>query len=350
VINGDSLKKYHRKKHVLVALATRDFLDMAKQLFSSAYFNGGWDGDFLLLTYDVPDEDLSWFRERDVIIKHTPPLYEGNPGGMHSCLASKFYMFTPYFKNWDTVIYSDLDAIVKESLDGLKEVKGFWAVEDWSSTYTDQILNDEEIEERGLSRVKYSEVTERVRQRYEIQRRPFFCAGLMAFSTDIITENMFAELKKTMDDCHIISKYGDQLAFNLYFYNKWKKLSHTYNVLVRQDTSEDSYRAEAYTRWGIAENVNAYMLHVFDPKPWDERSSYHGEWLMNLKKADQIGLCKVDKDFNGGIDKIKRTERRIKLMERTYDVIERFFPFKRIALKLLNFMYWRLYVTMRRKI
>lgn len=340
------MKTGQRKKHVLVTLATRDYIDMAKQLFSSAYFNGGWDGDFLLLAYDIPDEDLSWFRERDIVVKHTPPLYEGSPGGMHSCLASKFYMFTPYFKQWQTVIYSDLDVIVKETLGQLKEVKGFWTVEDWSPTLHDQIVDDNEIAQRNLDRQRCRELIQKVEERYDLSRRPF-CAGFLAFSTDIITDDMFSELKEAMDEYHMISKHGDQLSCNLYFYDVWKKLSPTFNVLVSQMTPAHTLNAPPHTRWGVAEDLNVYVLHIFNPKPWEERSAYYWEWLMNLQRADQIGLCKVDKDFEGGIENIKRTERGIRLREKTYFVIERYLPFKGTAIRTLNFIYWR-YIFLRR--
>ncbi len=347
-VSDRDLKRGQRKNHVLVTLATRDYIDKAKQVFSSAYFNGGWDGDYLLLAHDIPEEELSWFRERDIIIKHATPLYEGRPGGMHPCIADKFYMFTPDFKKWRTVIYSDLDVIVKESLDELKEVKGFWAVEDWVPALPDQIVDDQDIDMRGLDREECGEVIQEVEQRYEMSRRPF-CAGFFAFSTDIITDSMFGELKKTMDRYHMISKYGDQLSFNLFLYDQWKKLSPTFNVLVTQETSDDStgHGFEAHTRWGVAEDVNAYLFHIFNPKPWNENSSFYWEWLMNLKRADQIGLCKVDKDFERGIENIKRTEKSIRLREKTYRAIERSGPFKGTAINILNFVYWR-YITLRK--
>ncbi len=68
---------------------------------------------------------------------------------------------------------------------------------------------------------------------------------------------------------------------------------------------------------------------------------------MNLKRADQIGLCKVDKDFDAGIENIKRTESRIRLREKGYELIDRFFPFKGVSRRSLQYIYWR-YITLRR--
>jgi len=345
-VNDLSAGKGERKNHVLVTLATREYLDMAKQLFSSAYFNGGWDGDYLLLAHDVPDDELSWFTDRGILIMHTSPLYEGQPGGMHRCLADKFHMFTPYFRKWRTVVYSDLDAIIKESLEELKEVDGFYAVEDWSPTLTDQIVNDRDIQDRGLDPAKCREVIRKAERHYEMSRRPF-CAGFFAFSTDIITDDMFDDLKRMMDEYQVVSKHGDQLSMNFFFYDRWKALSHTFNVLVAQGKTGASYRTGAHTRWGLAEDLSVYVLHIFNPKPWNQQSDYYWEWLVNLKRADQIGLCKVDKDFDTGIENIKRTESRIRLREKGYELIDRFFPFKGVSRRSLQYIYWR-YITLRR--
>lgn len=89
------------------------------------------------------------------------------------------------------------------------------------------------------------------------------------------------------------------------------------------------------------------MLHMFKPKPWNKQSDYYWEWLVNLKRADQIGLCKVDKDFEAGIENIKRTESRIRLREKTYEIIDRFVPFKGTAIHSFHYIYWR-YITLRR--
>jgi len=243
------------------------------------------------------------------------------------------------------VIYSDLDAIVKESLDELKQVEGICAVEDWSPTLTDQIVSEKDILERGLDPAECREIIGKIEKQYDVSRRPF-CAGFLAFSTDIITDTLYDELIQTIGEYEMISKYGDQLSMNLFFYSQWKKLRPSFNVLVAQQKIDDSYRTGAHTRWGIAEDINPYVLHIFNPKPWNKESDYYWEWLLNLKRADQTCLCKVDKDFEAGIEKIKKTEKRIRLRENTYRLIDRFVPFKGTALYTLNFVYWR-YISFR---
>ena len=57
------------KKNLLVTLANQDFLPMAKQVLSSAYYNARWQGDYMLLAHEIPDEDLAWFRDKGILVK-----------------------------------------------------------------------------------------------------------------------------------------------------------------------------------------------------------------------------------------------------------------------------------------
>ena len=47
------------KKNLLVTLADENYIDRAKQLFSSVYFNAGWKGDYMLLAHEIPEEKLN---------------------------------------------------------------------------------------------------------------------------------------------------------------------------------------------------------------------------------------------------------------------------------------------------
>ena len=57
------------KKDLLVTLADENFLDQAKQLFSSVYWNAGWKGDYMLLAHEIPESKLKWFRDKGILVK-----------------------------------------------------------------------------------------------------------------------------------------------------------------------------------------------------------------------------------------------------------------------------------------
>jgi lipopolysaccharide biosynthesis glycosyltransferase len=331
-----------RKKHVFVTLATSDYLAMSKQLFASAYYNAGWDGDYLRLAYEIPDEELDWFRNRGIIIRHCSPIHEGQPGGMHACLSSKFYMFTPYFKQWDTVIYSDVDAIVRAPLDELKSVKGFNAVEDWSPSLSEQIVSDKDIMERRLDGELCNNKINKLAQDYKISRRPF-CAGFFAFSTDIISEGIFEDLKETMDNYHLVSRYGDQLSMNLYFYSKWNRLHPTFNLLIRQDPGKTPFFRpfRATTRWGLFKNMDGYVLHIFNPKPWDPISTFYLEWLANLKRAENLNVSRIPVADLARVNGISRTKNRMIPRQILFEVAEYFGNHKMKVIRLFESVYWQ---------
>jgi len=343
--SGNKIEPNRRNNHVLVSIATADYLDMAKQFFASAYFNAGWDGDYLLLTYSIPETDLTWFREKGIIVRPSNPLYATKIGGMHPSLINKLYMFTPYFKQWQTVVYSDLDAIIRGPLDELKDIQGFCAVDDWSPTLQEQIVDSNDVQKRNLDKNNCEKIIAAAKRQYKLSNRPF-CAGFFAFSTDIIEQNTFEELNQTIEKYHCISKFGDQLSLNFFFYDKWTKLAPTFNILVGQVFFKHPFKNnyEATTRWGIVDDLDAYILHVFNPKPWNSTSTFYQEWLSNLKRSEKIDLANIPNGSHEYLEKIRITEERINFREQVYRFIEIFGPYKSIIVKIVEYFYWRFIV------
>ena len=89
------------KKSLLVTLADRNFINPAKQLFSGVYHNSGWEGDYMLLAYGIPDEELKWFIDKGILITQCRPVpyAEDFKDTRYSpVFFSKFQLFTPEFK------------------------------------------------------------------------------------------------------------------------------------------------------------------------------------------------------------------------------------------------------------
>src|SRR5680860_332242 len=110
------------KKNLIVTLADRNYLDTARQLFSSLYFNGEIKGDYMLITNGLSDKEKSWFENKGIIV-YSPPLIDNVYFNQHRnyppLLLSKFYLFSDYFKKWNKIIFLDADAIVQGSLKNL---------------------------------------------------------------------------------------------------------------------------------------------------------------------------------------------------------------------------------------
>lgn len=260
---------------LLVTLADKNYIDQAKQLFSSVYFNAGWKGDYMLLSYEIPGEDLQWFRNKGISIKECKPLYDR---GIIKSLAidfNKLYLFTPEFKKWKNIVYLDADAIVRASLDELTKVKGFAAVRCFYSPE----LRRHFTPLRGMDEKLFS----RLEKSYSL-KSPAFNAGLMAFSTDIIKGDTVSRLKELFDLYREIIIFNDQPIFNLFFCKRWVSLPSVYNI-------NPTFLINMY---GIKpEKVKGIILHFPGPKPWESKGYFYKEWVYNLEKAELIDLNKI---------------------------------------------------------
>lgn len=260
------------KKNLLVTLADENYVEQAKQLFSSVYWNAGWKGDYMLLAHEIPGKKLKWFKDKGILVKKCKSL--GN--FYHSAKLSKFYLFTPGFKRWKNIVYLDADMIVGASLDELTKVGGFAAVLDdlIVNKLIDQFVVPSQMGKKSFNKLKKS---------FNIKTRAFK-SGVMAFNTNIIKKEMFSELIKLFKQHIKLTKPGnlDQPSFNLLFYKQWKELPIVYNLDVRDFKFINSRK------------MRTIVLHLDRGDiPWLSGSRFHKEWKFNLERADKIDLSKI---------------------------------------------------------
>ena len=262
-------------KKLFVTMSDANYLHTAKALFSSLYWNAGWKGDCMLLTHNVPEKDLKWFRDRGILVRGCKLLEDGRERTHSAMCFTKFYVFGVEFKKWDNVIYVDSDAIVRASLDGISDVKGFWAVND-AMDLSRNVLVD--IEEGELPKLK------EFKSIYNPKSKALN-SGVLVFSTDIIERGTFNELLRLLREFGGIDRSADQLLIALLFYNKWRELPIVYNML---------YPIHAKT-YGIPDNkVDGIILHFATLekryKPWTPGSLFYEEWRGYLERADAINF------------------------------------------------------------
>lgn len=255
------------KRNLLVTLADESYVEQAKQLFSSVYWNAGWKGDYMLLAHEIPEKKLKWFRNKGILIKKCKPI---NPKDMR---FSKFYIFTPEFKKWENIVFLDSDIIVMASIQGLADVIGFYAVHDLFPTIKNQFPFKNK--NKGLYKV--------FKKEYNL-KEDNFNGGVMAFSTNLIGDNSFNELRRLANKYLVFSQPGEQGAINLLFYKKWNKLPVAYNFNPFLFKHPYLTKKDPKTK-GI-------ILHYpGSRKPWNEKYSYYYRiWKENLEKADSINI------------------------------------------------------------
>ena len=270
------------KKDLLITLADRNYVDRAKQLFSSVYWNAGWRGDYMLLAYDIPERDLRWFRDKGILVRECEAILTGSDkyiGHAPLTTLSKFYLFTPEFKKWKNIVFLDGDIIVRGSLDALAQVKGFAAV---------RILNVLRTSLKGSfhdRNRKNKHLFKELESKCDLSR-PALNSGVMAFCTDIISEDDFQNIKNILLHFKDILLISEETVLNIYFYDKWQELSQVYNVCP----SYEIYHSECGP-----DDLKGIVLHTYSSfpggKPWSPKSPLNAEWKSNLDKADMIDLA-----------------------------------------------------------
>ena len=272
------------KRDLLVTLADKNYILQAKQLFSSVYWNAGWEGDYMLLSHEIPEEEIKWFSDKGILIKECKTLYNGKMGdGIYSMsVLDKFYLFTEEFKKWGKVVFLDADIIVRASLDKLRNTKSFSSPITCKSNF------------RVFFRSGESKELSILAEECDLSR-PAFNSGVFSFDTSIIKEDTFEKLLT------ILKKYAaicpaDDCILNLLFYDQWIPVPIVYNTRENQV---------------FFKKIDGIVLHFERPynkknyKPWNEENPFYQEWKSNLEKAESIDLKKIQKGKQWNNYKIK---------------------------------------------
>lgn len=265
-----------KKSKLLVTLADENFVQQAKQLFSSVYWNAGWNGDYMLLSHDIPEEELKWFTEKGILIMKCKPLFFGNMGDddYPNCVLDKFYLFTKEFKKWKQIVFLDSDIIVKASIKRLYKTKAFVSPKTCNKNFWDYFSNSDHKEFEILYK-KYNLF------------RPAFNSGVISYNTNLIQDDTFDKLmaifKKYANICN-----SDDTILNLFFYDQWKKIPLVYNSIAY---SYDQKKHKAI----ILHFNNPVLWKKQNLRPWDKGNLYYEEWKTNLERAEFIDLNKTQR-------------------------------------------------------
>ncbi len=251
---------------VLVVLADESSFRAARQVFESAVIGGGWDGDRLLLTDCVDSSSLQDFEREGIEILHRRSFEEDQSWPKDWSVANvgrkvmKFHIFDPYFRKWRSLLYLDIDTIVVGPIRHLGRVRGFWAAPDHNLRLRNQFVDPGSIAKRGYD-----------------MRRTSFNSGVLAFNTDLIQDDTVNDLLRLTRSCFSALRFTDQPILNLYFYERWHRLSQAYNffpMIMRKSM--------------VANPATSSILHFPGRmRPWEPDNPFHGLWAGNLREFGQ---------------------------------------------------------------
>jgi lipopolysaccharide biosynthesis glycosyltransferase len=265
---------------VLTTLADKNFIQQAKQLFSSVFHNSGWKGDYLLLSHEISKPDLEWFVDHGIEIFECQPLMEKNIGRWPPTVLSKFYLFSEHFKKWKNIIYLDGDVTVEASLGELVHRTGFNAVPDMHQIP----IIEQFITNRKLSKDPDNKrLFQRLKNEHETNGLSFNC-GIFSFSSSLIRNDTFQVFIDLIKEYRRIVRFPEQAILNLHFSKQWARIPIVYN----------NYYTRIRYPWRLGtEPFDGICNHFINGKPWIVKDRYfYPKWKRNLQMADSIDLNK----------------------------------------------------------
>ncbi len=263
---------------VLVGVSDSNYLEHFLPLVRSARDNGKWDGDFVLIMREEDNHiDTTELEKEGIRIYYGKKLPANPPIHFY-----KFYLFDDYFKQWDWILFSDLDVIFLNPIeldldnkdtrylyskkDGLSFMKHFYGASDGFLETTPVKLSKEQESEKYKIFEKYGD-------------GDAFQTCFILLHSDMINEGYFDKLKKSYLYYYCYhelarNSWWDQSIFNIVFYEKWLDISDKF--LNRNPALID-------VNWELGDLENGYMdtndytdtmaLHFFSFfPPWNKNN------------------------------------------------------------------------------
>jgi glycosyltransferase involved in cell wall biosynthesis len=274
--------KINKTNNLIVTISDQNYVQQAKQLFSSIYHNSGWRGDYMLLSSGIDEADLAWFRQKGIIVKECEPLESGHTQADDKChwpaaVLSTLYLFQTEFKKWNRIIYLDADIIVRASLDKLLNVKEFAAVQGlFAPKLRDRIIAHRD----DIS----SELYEQLLNRYSYFT-PNFNGGVIVINTKIIENKTFPSLLSLAEQYKGPFTRNEEAILNFYFNDNWEKLPLVYNVYINSINKQEKAKGIIFHFVGVDRTEVE--------RPWHPDNIFYREWIENLQKADSIDLSHI---------------------------------------------------------
>lgn len=262
-------------KNALVLLANNKYLEYTKQIFYSARKLGNWQGDLVLLAYEIPDDDrFNWFRERGIKIEriNRDSFQFKNISPAKSVYFAKLDLFHPKWNHYSKIVYLDTDMIIRKDINNLLKFNSFAAADD--------CFQYPLIHQFSPPGKPYKEAEINLHYSQKTLNKISFNTGVMVIPAARNNEKQYVELLQLTEQFGRHSVFYDQGVLNLYFIENRIRIPYVYN---------DYFVSEHFNRRGLLRRFNdrdAVILHIIHPhKPWNEQCTYHSEWKHRLNAA-----------------------------------------------------------------
>ena len=284
-------------RSVIATIATESYLDMAKQLFSSAYFDGAWDGDFLLINFGaIKNEKLAWFMQRGIYVLPAEIIDQEVPFAKQILLSKISIFRNDLCQRWDKIILLDSDMIVRAPIRSLRSVQKIGAVQGIAKPLNKHKIYRPTRKDPIFLRKKYEKL-----KKIADLNAPSVNGGLYVLDTSWIGPHTYDNIKAHYQEfCEFL--VSDERLIGTFFGRNIELLPLHYNTYVK-----------AYFLHSPANEMGT-ILHFLDQKkrPWEKSHPFYDVWKKNFDRAEflrpgfQACLHKDDEGIKGKWEKSLR--------------------------------------------
>jgi len=275
------------ESQVMVFLADESMFDKIPPLIQNAINDGLWSGDFLVLT--PPGENTKYLEDRNIAFFQPQELYD-TPIHFY-----KMFMFDGYLKDWDWVLYVDLDIWFTSPIelkiderdrsrlyarkDNLKFMNQFYGANDTAQMkgkYKKE-LTKEQSDIKSKIQKEYGDVAA-------------FQTCFMLWHTNI-NDDMFVKLKENYFKYYVYyelarAKHWEQQTFNLTFYDGWDLIGKEWTQTnAMEEVGWDIEKLkEGYSDGGDYEDTIAVHFTQWFP-PWEK---FNKRFFIEWSKYNEV--------------------------------------------------------------
>jgi hypothetical protein len=220
------------KMNVIVAVSNKQYIKHTYSLFGNLRNLGNWKGDLaIVLSEDIDKEDYHILNKNNIqILKCNDKIYP---------YFAKFFIFHPFFKQWDRILYLDQDHIIRKDVNLLFNQIGEF------------LISKEPFKIKQYFSDNDKECFEDLKRNYNINKDGYI-SSCMLFESKLINDNTLDNLFKLKTKYESINRHTgieggtEQPIINLYFYDKFKHLENVTFI----DTIDSNTILNHTCRWG----------------------------------------------------------------------------------------------------
>ena len=245
---------------VIVLVANEAYLPQVKSLMVNCVRQGNWKGDFcLIVADDRSDGTASDFTQRGIdVMRTTDPTWT---------MQTKFWVFHPYFKQWDRVLCLDCDMLAQGDLnlacdklaekfpaiccDGCQQPEDGPVVRQWE--------HFDDHYGQGKGRAAHPELYDKLYARFDCMDKLSYTVDIMFFSPTAIPDGTVENLQAIQEEFKEANQFNiDQPVTVTALYDLMAPVTKEFGCWFAFD--EPSHRVASR---GWTGNEEPVLLHYF---------------------------------------------------------------------------------------